>query len=515
MSEATTEELVQLDRIGTVTQPGADLRATVYAPGLPEASRRRFEEDSRFTLVDEGDEIAGCDVALLSTRSPRGDLLSQLDTFRTNAQGPVVVLAHPGGESSAVELMRQGAVSVLGEGDEQALAAVISGLDGSDGSEGLLEAYDRSTAQLDNDGASRGLDPVTGLLDDLAMRARVEELAHARETPRVAFARLINIPRTPRELSYEGLGAMRRRIARQFLHLCDRFGCDLYAMDESDFGIVGADLSPNDAEHLARSMQELAATFVPTGVRPLSLAFGHAGPEAATDSALLLELAARARDVAAQDAHGGIVSAELLALGMASSTELQATMRLLDHVEQMSHHGVGHGERVAQIAASLAGELGYDGMSKSRIRMAAHFHEIGKARLSKDAVADPATLEGELLASYRTHPILGAEYVEPIAGSEVAELVRSYSERWDGGGIPDGLSGRTIPTGARIIAIAHAVETKVHEAAQSNGASGALSAAAALLQEMAGNELDPDMAEVAATMVSRGVLGQASLALAV
>ncbi|MFT6942949.1 MAG: hypothetical protein ACJA2F_001145, partial [Nitriliruptoraceae bacterium] len=278
MSEATTEELVQLDRIGTVTQPGADLRATVYAPGLPEASRRRFEEDSRFTLVDEGDEIAGCDVALLSTRNPRGDLLSQLDTFRTNTQGPVVVLAHPGGESSAVELVRQGAVSVLGEGDEEALAAIISGLDGSDGSEGLLEAYERSTAQLDNDGASRGLDPVTGLLDDLAMRARVEELAHARETPRVAFARLINIPRTPRELSYEGLGAMRRRIARQFLHLCDRFGCDLYAMDESDFGIVGADLSPTDAEHLARSMQELAATFVPTGVRPLSLAFGHAGP---------------------------------------------------------------------------------------------------------------------------------------------------------------------------------------------------------------------------------------------
>ena len=512
MSEATAEELVHLDRIGTVPQPGDDLRATVYAPGLPEASRRRFEEDPRFTLIDEGESITGCDVALLSTRNPRGDLLSQIDTFRTNAQGPIVVLAHTGGEASAVELVRHGAVSVLGEGDEQALAAIISGLDGS---EGLLEAYDRSTAQLDNDGATRGLDPVTGLLDDLAMRARVEELAHGGDTPRVAFARMMNIPHTPRELSYEGLGALRRRIARQFLHLCERLGCDLYALDQTDFGIVGADLSPNDAERLARSMQQLAGAFVPTGVRPLGLAFGHAGPEAATDSVLLLELAARARDVAAQDGHGGIVSAELLALGMASSTELQATMRLLDHVERMSHHSAGHGERVAQIAASLAGELGYDGMSKSRIRLAAHFHEIGKARLPKDAVADPRTLTGELLAAYRTHPILAAEYVEPIAGAEVAELVRGYSERWDGGGIPDGLSGHTIPTGARIIAIAHAVEATVFEAVHSNGAAAAMPVAAQLLREMAGNELDPDMVEVAALMVRRGVLGQQSLALAV
>ncbi len=512
MSEETAEELVHLDRIGTVPQPGDDLRATVYAPGLPEASRRRFEDDPRFTILEDGGRLSDCDVALLSTRNPRGDLLSQLDSYRTGSNGPIVVLAHTGGEASAVELVRHGAVSVLGEGDEHALAAIISGLDGS---EGLLEAYDRSTAQLGSDSSTRGLDPVTGLLDDLAMRARVEELAHAGETPRVAFARLMNIPKTPRELSYEGLGALRRRIARQFEHLAERLEVDIYALDQTDFGLVGADLSPNDAERLARSMQSLAATFVPTGVRPLGLAFGHAGPEAATDSTLLLELASRARDVAAQDGHGGIVSAELLALGMASSTELQATLRLLDHVERMSHHERGHGERVAEIAAVLATELGYDGISRSRIRLAAHFHEVGKARLPVEAVADPKLLSGELLAAYRTHPVLGAAYVEPIAGAEVAELVRAYAESWDGSGIPDGTSGHNIPTGGRIIAIAHAVEETVHHAATTGSIGAALNTASNALREMAGSRLDPDMVEVAAMMVKRGVIGSAVLALAV
>lgn len=509
--EEATEESVLLDRIGTVAKAGDDLRARLYAPGLPEASLRRFELDERFEVVGADDGLEGCDAALVSTRQPRGDIQSHMEHVRASDDIPVVVLAHTGGEAVAVDLVRAGAVAVLGEGDELAITAVLSELEGSDG---LLEAYDRSTAGATSDGSGRGLDPITGLLDSIAMKARIEELTANDETPRVAYARLLHVPTNPRELSHEGIGAMRRRIARQFLHLAAAVRADLYSLETIDFGLVGADLSPNDAERLARAMQDIAATYVPSGVRPLELAFGHAGPESAGEASLLIELASRARDLASQDGHGAIVSAELLALGMASSTELQSTVRLLEAVERRSHLPSGHGARVAEIAARLADELGYEGLTRSRIRLAAHVHQIGKARLPDDAVVDPATLQGELLAVYRSYPVLGAEYVGPVAGAEVASLVRSHAERVDGTGIPDGLHASQIPIGARIVAVAIAVDREVARAAATDGPSMAMAVAAARLRELAGEELDDDVAELAAQMVTRGVLAASSVALA-
>ena len=38
------------------------------------------------------------------------------------------------------------------------------------------------------------------------------------------------------------------------------------------------------------------------------------------------------------------------------------------------------------------------------------------------------------------------------------QIVRSHHERWDGGGYPDGLSGEEIPLGARIFAVADALD---------------------------------------------------------
>jgi two-component system cell cycle response regulator len=57
----------------------------------------------------------------------------------------------------------------------------------------------------------------------------------------------------------------------------------------------------------------------------------------------------------------------------------------------------------------------------------------------------------------RRHTVIGARMLERIPFfADVAPLVRSSLERWDGGGYPDGLAAEEIPLGARIVAAADA-----------------------------------------------------------
>src|SRR6476620_11058830 len=55
----------------------------------------------------------------------------------------------------------------------------------------------------------------------------------------------------------------------------------------------------------------------------------------------------------------------------------------------------------------------------------------------------------------RRHPEIGARILAEVEDySDIALVVRSHHERWDGVGYPDGLAGHAIPRLPRIIAVA-------------------------------------------------------------
>ena len=60
----------------------------------------------------------------------------------------------------------------------------------------------------------------------------------------------------------------------------------------------------------------------------------------------------------------------------------------------------------------------------------------------------------------KAHTVLGAQMISGVAFLHDAgvQVVRSHHERWDGAGYPDGLAGEEIPLGARIFAVADAVD---------------------------------------------------------
>lgn len=450
---------------------------------------------SGLSLVDD---LADASLVLISTRLARSTLSSELARINEMGAG-IVALAHTGGETVAVEIMRSGGLGVIGEGNETALAAYAAG-EAHDS--GLVETYDRrvgSSSGRDQPGRDR--EESTGLPSGSAFEERLDVLDQAGELPRVAFLRVLHLDTAAHRLANEATVVLRRRLAGQYRELVRTAGAELYALGSNNFALIGVGLSPNRAEYVAHQLARVTESFAPSGHHTLGLAVGHAGPEVATEIATLRELAARALTVAAEGHTSAVVGADSLSLGLASTTELEAALRALQVVERNDQYRPGHGNRVAALAAEIARHMGFEPTERAQVRLAAHVHDIGKIGLPVEAAGDPAEMTDEHLASWQTHPLRGAHSIRGSAGFQVAEAIEAHHERWDGGGFPRGLAGGDIPIMARVIAVADFFDELVnHESADRR-----LSHSEAMdqLQAESGTRLDPSVVEAALTVLAR------------
>lgn len=488
------DALVRLDRLGSVPVP--TMSGLLLAPGLPEASRLRLlalgGDRGALELTDDLQRVSEARLVLVSTRIPRAELTALLARIQDVATCPVIALVHTGGESLSVEVVRRGGAGVVAEGNEGAVAAFLTG---EPAASGLLDSYDRHVARADTAAhSSRGRDAVTGLPDRTSLEVRLAALEQEGEVPRLALVRVVHTPLVPEELGEDAANLVRRRLATQFLHVARAHDAAIFTLGPWDFALVAVGLSPNAAQYLGRDLDRIAETYAPAGVDTLGIAMGHAGPEVSTDVPALREAAQRALDAAVSDRSAVVVSADSLSLGVSATTELEAALRIVEHVDRQSGHP-GAGARVGELASLIATELGYDGIARSRIQLAGHLHGVGMASLPAEALTAPERLTGELLEAYRQYPVRSAAYVTVSAGPEVATAVRSHRERWDGAGFPDGLVGADTPVSARIVATARAMVELCD-----TGSPRAEECIAAL-RARAGSELDPDMVAVAVELV--------------
>ncbi len=136
-----------------------------------------------------------------------------------------------------------------------------------------------------------------------------------------------------------------------------------------------------------------------------------------------------------------------------------------DFADLKSFYSAGHSRRVAQLVETIGSQLGLSSSDVATIRRAACLHDIGLVAVSSSVLHKP---EDRLTAaeweSLRLHPY----YAERIlsrspAFVSVIPMVAAHHERPDGTGYHRGLSGRDIPLGARIIAVADNFDVLTHE----------------------------------------------------
>lgn len=477
---------VRLAELGHPAVPAAHLR--LLLTGVPESARQRLSAIGAEFAEADGDGELHAEV--ISTRLPP-DVLADVSRRLADTPHPVVVLAHTGAERLAAELVGNGAIGLVGEGNEEALLGLVQD-ERSPGA--LLTSFERRFGDSGVTDA-RGRDPITGLADRRGFERRIGTLGDSGETPRVVFMRVVS-ERWTAPTPDPVVVLQRRRLASALTHITTAVGAELYTTGPGEFGLVGQDLSPNAVESLGDRLVDVAKTFRDRGL-PLRLVLGHAGPESSADPEELVDLARRALDVASVDGTRNVLGGEQLALGVSVTTELEASLKLVAAVEGVMPEGVGHGERVGRIAAELARTLAWSPAAVARTQLAGHLHDVGRAGLPREAIAGPEGLSGELLEAWRTFPTRGAAALKLTAGPGVAATVHSQRERWDGDGFPEGRRGVEIPEAARVLAVAHAIDELISADRTANSAT-----LAERLRERAGTELEPELVQTAVTAMS-------------
>lgn len=137
------------------------------------------------------------------------------------------------------------------------------------------------------------------------------------------------------------------------------------------------------------------------------------------------------------------------------ATYLEVVERWGASIEAKDEYTAGHCERVAEYACMLASAVGYTGRDLNWFRMGGFLHDVGKTVVPAAVLNKPGKLTEEEWAVMKSHTTVGDRIVRELNFPwDIAPLVRSHHERWDGRGYPDGLAGTAIPLSARILCVA-------------------------------------------------------------
>lgn len=159
-------------------------------------------------------------------------------------------------------------------------------------------------------------------------------------------------------------------------------------------------------------------------------------------------------------------------------------------IDAKSPYTARHSERVAELATATARQLDLDTEYCERIRWAALLHDVGKLWIPDHVLNKSDPLKEHEWQLIREHPIRSAEFVSDIADfHQYRDDIRSHHERFDGSGYPDGLSGSSIPFGARILAVADAFEAMTSDRPYRSGLS--FNDALGELESHSGTQFDP------------------------
>ena len=171
-------------------------------------------------------------------------------------------------------------------------------------------------------------------------------------------------------------------------------------------------------------------------------------------------------------------------------------------LEAKDSYTADHASSIADLAVDVGQEFGLDEEALRDLRYGAIFHDIGKIAIPDAILNKPGPLTEAEFEVIKRHPIVGEQILSPVPFlDQVRRVVRHDHERWDGKGYPDGLKGRSIPIGARIVLVVDAFHAMVSDRSYRKGMSE--ESARIELRANAGTQFDPDVVDAFLRVLDR------------
>lgn len=175
---------------------------------------------------------------------------------------------------------------------------------------------------------------------------------------------------------------------------------------------------------------------------------------------------------------------------------------LINAMEAKDIYLRGHSQRVAELAASVAEEIGLDPDTVEAVRMAGRLHDVGKIGIKESILNKPSSLTDEEFEHVKDHVRIGMEILAPLRHIGLAlQFVHDHHEHWDGTGYPRGIAGEAISIGGRILVACDAFDAITSKRAYRDPLSP--EDTVTLLGRHVGGLLDPGIYEALTTVVGR------------
>lgn len=162
---------------------------------------------------------------------------------------------------------------------------------------------------------------------------------------------------------------------------------------------------------------------------------------------------------------------------------------------EKSKREFAHSNRVGNICESIASKMNLDKDTVSQMRIAGFIHDIGKIGIDEKILNKPGSLTIDERGEIEKHPEVGWRLLSSAKEfSELAQLILSHHEKWDGSGYPNRLKGKEIPLEARIICVADSYDAMTTDRSYRKGLS--KEDAIKELLRCAGTQFDPNIVDV-------------------
>jgi len=162
----------------------------------------------------------------------------------------------------------------------------------------------------------------------------------------------------------------------------------------------------------------------------------------------------------------------------------------------------GHSRRVTAYTIALARAMQLPPQEIRTMARGAFLHDVGKMAIPDAILLKPGRLTLDEQTTMREHCERGYQMLRKIPYlREAAEIVYSHQEHFNGSGYPRGLRGEEIPLGARIFAVADALDAITSDRPYRSATS--FATARKEIRKNMGTQFDPRVVDVFLSMPDR------------